>query len=136
MNSFNDPERIRTTRTTIGSGGLIGQEDVYDAQVFYIRTCDISAVSGVHPSTPNKALEAAKGTIVSWMNGELTGSRFGRTMRVCTRPHEETCEDCVHVGTEEAAAAMNVEFADGDFVCHNPCCQGSPLPPGQELRLG
>jgi hypothetical protein len=93
---------------------------VYDAEVFYVRTGDISAVSGVHPSTENKPMEAAKGAIASWMNGELTGSRFGETVRVCIRPHEEICEDCVLVGTEEVAAAMNVEFADGDFIYHNP----------------
>ncbi len=136
MNTRKVPERVRTTRTTIRSSGPIGQDDVYDADIFYVATGDVSAVSGVHPSTQNKPLEAAKGTIASWMNGELTGSRFGETVRVCIRPHEEICEDCVLVGTEEAAAAMNVEFADGDFICHNPCCQGSPLPPGQELRLG
>ncbi len=136
MSTRNDPERIRTTRTTIRSGGLGGQDDVYDAEIFYARSGDVSAVSGVHPSTPNKPLEAAKGTIASWMNGELTGSRFGETVRVCTRPHEGICNDCVHVGTAEAAAAMNVAFVDGDFVCHNPCCQGLLLPPGREFRLG
>ena len=136
MNTRKVPERIRTTRTTIRSGGLIGQEGVSDAEVLYVTAGDISAVSGVHPSTQNKPLEAAKGTIASWMNGELTGSRFGETVRVCIRPHEEICEDCILVVTEEAAAAMNVEFANGDFICHNPCCQGSLLPPGQELRLG